>query len=103
MSADETMMRYLIGWATFAFTYGLPFTLYVAVQPFARVSLRGQARQWSALAIPFMAWLVWATVGAFREDSNLWPIGLIVLSPVALLYLGLVFLIARTASASRQA
>ena len=86
----------LVGWLTFLLTYGLPFTLYIAAQLFALVRLRGRSRTWSALPIPFMIWIVWVTVDAFHQHLNLWPLPLILLSPVALLYLGLVAMIARS-------
>lgn len=85
----------LAGWAAFLFTFGLPFLLYVAAQVVALVRLRGQARLWAALAIPFMGWVVWMTVDAYRQQANLWPLALIFLSPVALLYLGVVAMVAR--------
>lgn len=93
----------LAGWATFFLTFGLPFTLYVAAQAVALVRFRGASRAWAALAIPFMAWVVWLTIGAYRQQSNLWPIALIFLSPLALLYLGAIALVVRARARERQA
>lgn len=87
----------------FFFTYGLPFTLYIAAQVFALVRFRSRSRAWAALPIPFMVWLVWVTVDAFHKQLNLWPLPLILLSPVALLYLGLVAMLARSRTAGKRA
>lgn len=85
----------LADWAFFLVSFGLPFTLYLVAQVIALLRLRGHARAWAALAMPFMAWVVWLTADAYRQQSNLWPIALIFLSPLALAYLGLVVLVAR--------
>ena len=93
----------LAGWLTFVVTYGLPFTLYVVAQLFALLRLRGHSRVWAALPIPFMVWIAWMTVDGFRQQLNLWPLPLIILSPVALLYLGVVAMIARSRNAGKRA
>jgi hypothetical protein len=76
-------MFFLAGW-------GLPFTLYVVAQLIAVVRLRGQARIWAAIPIPFMVWVLYVTLDAFAQNSNLWPIVMIFTSPVALAYVLLV-------------
>jgi hypothetical protein len=74
-------------WSTFFLAgWGLPFTLYVIAQVIAVIRLRGQARIWAAVPIPFMVWVLYATLAAFGQNSNLWPIVMIVTSPVALAY-----------------
>ena len=71
---------FLAGW-------GLPFTLYVLAQALAVVRFKGRARMWAAAPIPLMAWVLYATLDAFAQQSNLWPVLMILTSPVALAYL----------------
>jgi ABC-type transport system involved in cytochrome c biogenesis permease subunit len=80
--ADE-----ISAWSTFFFAgWGLTFTLYVIAQTVAIVRLSGQARVWAAVPIPFMALVLYVTLSAFAQQSNLWPIVMILTSPVALAY-----------------
>jgi hypothetical protein len=78
-------------WSTFFLAgWGLPFTLYVIAQTVAVVRLRGPARIWAAVPIPFMVLVLYVTLNAFVQQSNLWPIVMIFASPVALAYVVLV-------------
>jgi len=69
------------------------FPLYVALQILAVFKLR---RLWLLAALapaPFMLYVLWFTVLAFTQQSNLWPIVLLFASPVAFAYMLLVFLL----------
>ncbi|HET9417969.1 MAG TPA: hypothetical protein VFO30_01395 [Chthoniobacterales bacterium] len=88
MTPSELLSFFLEGW-------GLPFTIYVLAQIFVPIRLRGAWRGLSLLPIPAMAYVVYATVGAFKEHSNMWPILLIIASPVAAFFLVLLFCLTR--------
>jgi hypothetical protein len=75
--------------------WGLPFTVYVFSQILVAFRLRGAWRGLSLLPIPVMTYVVYATVAAFREHSNMWPILLIIASPVAVFFLVLLFFLTR--------
>ena len=78
-------------WSTFFLAgWGLPFTLYVVAQIVALVRLRGRARIWAAVPIPFMVLVLYVTWNAFAQESNLWPIVMIFASSVAFAYVLLV-------------
>jgi hypothetical protein len=84
-------------WSTFFLAgWGLPFTLYVIAQIVAVVRLRGRARIWAAVPIPFMVLVLYVTLNAFAQKSNLWPITMIFASPVALAYVLLVGIVVFT-------
>jgi len=74
----------------FFFGFGLPFTVYVAVQFALLIKLHGSDKVKIIPPIPVMAYVVWVTVKAYAAESNLWPIMLILCSPVAILYLWVV-------------
>ena len=81
---------------SFLFTgWGLPFTVYVFSQIFVPIRLRGAWRWLSLLPIPVMGYVVYATVAAFKIHSNMWPILLILASPVAAFFLILLFFLTR--------
>ena len=80
MTLSELLMFLLAGW-------GLPFTVYFLAQIFVRGL--------SLLPIPVMAYVVYATVAAFRDHSNMWPILLIIASPVAAFFLAILFFLTR--------
>ena len=80
--ADE-----LTTWSTFFLLgWGLPFTLYLIAQAVTLVRLRGAARFWVTVPVPFMLWVLYVTLDAFAQKSNLWPIVMIFASPAALAY-----------------
>ncbi len=66
--------------------WGSSFTAYVILQAIALVTLKRWLRVLAMLPIPFMLALAFATFSAYRQDSNMWPLFMIFLSPVALLY-----------------
>lgn len=74
---------------------GLPFTVYVLAQVFVPFQLRGAWRGLSLLPIPVMSCVVYATVAAFKQQSNMWPILLIIVSSVAAFFLALLFFLTR--------
>ena len=63
------------------------FVLYLALQIFAPIRLRGAWRWLSLLPIPIMSCTLYVTVVALKEGSNIWPILLLLSSPVAALFL----------------
>ena len=90
----------IVSWLRFwLWSWGLPFTLYVVAQVVALVRLRGAARIWVTLPVPFMAWVLYYTFDALAQKANLWPIVLIFTGPVALAYVlavaAIVFFMAR--------
>jgi hypothetical protein len=88
MTPAELISFLLAGW-------GLPFTVYVFAQVFVPIRLRGAWRWLSLLPVPIMAYVVYATVAAFKQQSNMWPILLILVSPVAAFFLVLLFFLTR--------
>lgn len=61
--------------------------MYVVLQVLAARSMRGRARRIVLLPLPLMAVVAIATAKAYAEGSNLWPIWLILVSPLASMYL----------------
>ena len=93
----------IVSWLQFwLWSWGLPFTLYVVAQVIALVRLRGAARIWVALPVPFMIWVLYYTFDALAQKANLWPIVLIFTSPVALAYVLAVATIAFFMARARQ-
>jgi hypothetical protein len=66
--------------------WGSSFAAYVAVQAIALATLKRSFRFWAMLPIPFMLVLAFITFSAYSHDSNMWPLLMIFLSPIALLY-----------------
>jgi hypothetical protein len=62
---------------------------------FVPIRLRGAWRGLSLLPLPAMAYVLYTTVAAFKEHSNMWPILLIIASPVAAFFLLLLFFLTR--------
>ncbi len=71
---------------------GVPFTGYLALQIIAVLRLAGGWRIAALPPIPIMGWAVFSTADAYRQESNLWPIGLMLSSSVALAYVALVLI-----------
>ena len=88
MPSSDLLWFFITGW-------GLPLTVYTFAQIFVPLRLRGAWRGLSLLPIPVMAYVVYATVAAFNQHSNMWPILLIIASPVAALFLVLLFFLTR--------
>ena len=76
-------------WISFFLTsWGLSFTVYLILQIGAILSLQGRMRKLVALPIPIMALVIITTIVGYKQQSNLWPIYLIFVSPIAILFVG---------------
>ena len=98
MGAADWMTFFVLGW-------GLPFTAYVVAQALALYRLRGSMRWAVFVPVLPMLWVAYITADAWAAQSNIWPIVMIFASPVALVYVALVALVARLksrASVQRQ-
>ncbi len=73
--------------------WGWMFDVYVVMQIIAAIKLRGLGRWLSLLPVPIMLYVLWITGQAYHLDSNIWPIMLILASPIAVAYLIFSFLI----------
>ena len=81
-------------WILFFLTsWGIPFTIYLILQIGATLSLRGNKRKIALLPIPTMVLVAIATIIGYRQESNLWPIYMIFISPLAALFVGVVWLV----------
>ena len=63
------------------------FGTYLAVQLLALVYLGRKALLWVLAPVPVMTFILIGAVHAYQANSNLWPIWLIFISPLAVLYL----------------
>lgn len=82
-----------MAWLQFFFLgYGLPFTVYVVFQFGAILMLVGRWRIAVSLPAPFMAMLLMDSLIAKDSHLNLWPVWLIVISPLAVIYVLLVWI-----------
>jgi len=74
--------------------WGFPFTVYTCAQVVSVVVLRGRYLRLALIPIPIMAVVLVVTYLGYVWKSNLWPIWLILTSPVALLYLATLWIVA---------
>jgi hypothetical protein len=80
-------------WARFLFTgWGVPFTVYLVLQVTSALVLSGRLRIISLVPIPFMLAMSIVSVLALQSQSNMWPIWLILLSPIAVIFLSAVLI-----------
>lgn len=79
----------------FMLTWGLPFTIYVGLQVFTVIRLRGLMRLAALLPMPVMMYVVYVTINAYHAHSNIWPILLILVSPCAIIFLLVLLLVWR--------
>jgi hypothetical protein len=87
-------------WISFLFTgWGVGFTAYVVLQGVTLAFVTGYHGKLVWIPIPFMALVLVLTISAYFQESNLWPVALIICSPLAVLYLALVSLFAGIARA----
>jgi len=86
MSWSDWVGFFLAGW-------GLPFTVYVIVQGLAVRLTTGRARMLVLIPMPLMLLMLIFTFFAYREASNLWPLFLILSSPIAVIYIASIWLI----------
>jgi hypothetical protein len=97
----------LAEWLRFFFAgWGLVLTGYVALQALFIAILKGRARYWVAVPAPIMVLVLLFTYYAYVQESNLWPMILILATPMALLYvlaIGVGCLIDRKAATRRGA
>jgi hypothetical protein len=69
------------------------FGIYLAVQLLALVFLGRKALLWVLAPIPLMAAILITANRAYEGNSNLWPIWILLISPIAILYLLCVVLV----------
>src|SRR5947209_1090571 len=62
------------------------FVVYLVMQAYAAMHLRGGWRWTSLLPLLPMALVLAMTVGAYRQGSNIWPVPLILASPPACIF-----------------
>jgi hypothetical protein len=74
----------------------LCFVFYLPTQLVAGLKLRGGWRVAGLVPLPLMAYALWITCVAYQQDSNLWPIVLLFVSPVVLAYLVVLLVLHRT-------
>ena len=82
----------------FMLTWGLPFTLYIVLQVFTVIRLRGLWRLVAVLPVPVMTYVVYVTADAYYARSNMWPILLILISPCAVIFLVVLLFVFRNRS-----
>lgn len=82
--------------------WGFYFALYVGMQLFALLLLHGRLFRLALWPIPAMLLIVVVTYLGYVAQSNLWPIWLILASPVALVYLVALCLAALVARLRRR-
>ncbi len=84
----------IVNWILFfLYSWGLPFTIYLILQIGSILNLRGTKRKIAMVPIPAMILVVVATIVGYQQESNLWPIYLIFISPFAALFVGLIWLV----------
>ena len=89
-------------WLPFALTWGLPFAVYLVLQATALFVLPRGRRLVALIPVVPMLGVVVATVRAYEAQSNLWPILLVLASPVADVYLGVILAQRRKSVASPE-
>ena len=83
----------IVDWMPFFLTsWGLPFTIYMIIQIGSILNLRGRKRKIAMVPIPVMILVVVSTIIGYQQKSNLWPIYLIIISPLAAFFVGLIWL-----------
>jgi hypothetical protein len=82
--------------------WGFYFTLYVGAQLFTLLVLRGRFLRIALWAIPVMLLVLLSTYIGEAEKSNLWPLPLIMVSPVALVYVATVCIVSLVATLYRR-
>ena len=103
LAADSFDRTNVADWLSFLFSWGLPFTLYLVLQIISLFRIQGIWRRLALLPIPIMAYVVYVSVVASKQGSNIWPLLLILVSPVAVLFLLFLLLLCGFArSASRR-
>jgi len=86
MSWNNWIEFFVAGW-------GLLFTVYVIVQSIVAWFTTGRARILVLIPMPMMLLVLIFTFSAYQEASNLWPLLLILLSPIAIVYIIVIWFI----------
>lgn len=76
---------------------------YPALQVYTALKFPGFWRLAALLPVPAMGYVVIVTIAAFVQQSNLWPILLIFVGPVATVYLALLTVVFFTTRSAREA
>ncbi len=80
----------MLDWLGFFFGgWGSTFSAYVALQVLTLATLKRPLNHIALVPMPIMLWVFVVTIQAFHEHSNMWPMLLILASPVAALALGM--------------
>ncbi len=97
VSRDAKAMDGALGWIGGAIFFLLMWTVpgYPALQIYALSRLRGWRRRAAALPLVVMIPVYFYCCHALAQESNLWPLGMIFLSPPAFLYVLIVWLLSR--------
>ena len=83
----------LIDWIRFFLTsWGIPFTVYLILQIGSIIHLKGRNRKIALIPLPIMFLVVIITIIGYQRDINLSPIYIILVSPIAALFVGTVWL-----------
>jgi hypothetical protein len=80
MDSGDWTRFFLMGW-------GLPFLLYIILQAVTLISVSGRYRVLALLPLPIMIVVAAIAFSSLRAGSNMWPIWIILISPIAVLYL----------------
>lgn len=70
---------------------GLPFVAYVLLQLIAPFFVHRWKRWVVLLPVPVMAWTLTTAIDALHNNSNLWPIFIVIFSPFAILFIGIIW------------
>lgn len=93
MTLAEWIGFFLVGW-------GVLFTFYLIVQILAVCFFKGRAKIAAAVPIVLMIFVLFATATAYRQGSNLWPMLLILCSPIATFFIAVVWLLQKSKTPS---
>ncbi|HEG43075.1 MAG TPA: hypothetical protein ENH94_03395 [Phycisphaerales bacterium] len=73
----------------FTVSWGASFTGYIIIQIIAAMKLRGLGRIIVLLPAPVMLIVIAVSFYGYQQEWNLWPIYLIFVSPLAILYVAI--------------
>jgi hypothetical protein len=82
----------------FAIGWGLPLSIYVVVQAAAIFTLRGRSRAAATVPLPLMLLVTAHMAWAYRQESNLWPMTMLMITPGAILGLVVIWVAALLAT-----
>ena len=88
-------MMGLTDWLRFLFAgWGLPFSIYVLLQTIGLLTLHGPHRRAALIPLPIMCVVLVITLASLSGGSNMWPVFLILTSPLAAIFLLVVIVVA---------